>query len=251
MRHRWSQLAAMFDIIPAIDLFGGKCVRLTQGDYAQQTVYGDDPPAMAERWVSLGAQRIHTVDLEAARAGRPVQLEVIGKIVKRVSVPVQLGGGMRSRDHVDAAFDVGVQSIVLGTALITDPELADWCLSTYPDRVIVGLDARDGRVAVKGWQESTDVRALDIGEDLARRGAQTVIYTDISRDGMLSGPNIEGVGAMVGTGMRVIASGGVSTLDQIVALRDAGAAGAILGKAIYTGDLDVSAAIAAVSEARN
>jgi phosphoribosylformimino-5-aminoimidazole carboxamide ribotide isomerase len=238
----------MFEIIPAIDLYGGKCVRLTQGDYAQQTVYGDDPPAMAERWASLGAQRIHTVDLEAARAGHPVQLEVVGRIVERVAVPVQLGGGMRTRDDVRAAFDVGVRSVILGTALITDTEFADWCLSTYPDRVIVGLDARDGRVAVKGWQESTDIRALDIGQDLARRGARTVIYTDISRDGMLGGPNVEGVGAMVATGMRVIASGGVSTIEQIIALRGVGAAGAILGKAIYTGDLDVSAAIAAVSE---
>jgi phosphoribosylformimino-5-aminoimidazole carboxamide ribotide isomerase len=251
MRRPWSPPAAMFDIIPAIDLYGGKCVRLTQGDYKQQTIYGDDPPAMAERWVSEGAQRIHTVDLEAAAAGHPVQLDVIGRIVKRVAVPVQLGGGMRSRDDVQAAFDVGVRSVILGTALITDPEFADWCLSTYPDRVIVGLDARDGRVAVNGWQEKTDVQALDIGQDLASRGAQTVIYTDISRDGMLGGPNVNGVGAMVqATGMRVIASGGISAIAQIAALRAAGAAGAILGRAIYTGDLDVRTAIAAVSEAR-
>lgn len=241
----------MFEIIPAIDLYGGKCVRLTQGDYAQQTVYGDDPPAMAERWVASGAQRIHTVDLEAAAAGRPVQLDVIGAIVKRIDVPVQLGGGMRSRDHVKAALDVGVSSVVLGTALITDPKLADWCLATIPDRLIVGLDARDGHVAIKGWQEKTDVKMLDIGQDLARRGARTVIYTDISRDGMLGGPNVEGVGAMVqATGMRVIASGGVSTIGQIIALRGVGAAGVILGKAIYTGDLDVREAIAAVADER-
>jgi phosphoribosylformimino-5-aminoimidazole carboxamide ribotide isomerase len=240
----------MFEIIPAIDLYGGKCVRLTQGDYAQQTVYGDDPPAMAERWVTMGAQRIHTVDLEAAAAGHPVQLDVVGEIARRVSVPVQLGGGIRSRDHVKAALDAGVQSVILGTALITDPELADWCLATIPDRVIVGLDARDGHVAVKGWQEKTDILAIDIGQDLARRGARTVVYTDISRDGMLAGPNVDGVGAMVqATRMRVIASGGVSTIEQIMTLRDVGAAGAILGKAIYTGDLDVAAAIAAVSEA--
>jgi phosphoribosylformimino-5-aminoimidazole carboxamide ribotide isomerase len=204
---------------------------------------------MAERWVSVGARRIHTVDLEAAAAGQPVQLGLIEKIVKRVDVPVQLGGGMRSRDHIKAALDVGVQSVILGTALVTDPDLADWCLETIPDRVIVGLDARDGNVAVKGWQEKTDVKALDIGQDLARRGARTLIYTDISRDGMLGGPNVEGVGAMVqATGMRVIASGGVSTIEQIIALRDVGAAGAILGKAIYTGDLDVTEAIAAVSD---
>jgi phosphoribosylformimino-5-aminoimidazole carboxamide ribotide isomerase len=157
---------------------------------------------------------------------------------------------MRTRDDVEAAFDIGVSLIILGTALITDSEFADWCLSTYPDRVIVGLDARDGRVAVKGWQESTKVKALEIGRDLADRGAQSVIYTDISRDGMLGGPNVEGVGEMVrATRMRVIASGGVSSIDQIKALRDIGAAGAILGKAIYTGDLDLSAAIAAVAEA--
>jgi phosphoribosylformimino-5-aminoimidazole carboxamide ribotide isomerase len=238
----------MFEIIPAIDLYGGKCVRLTQGDYAQQTVYGDDPPAIAERWVGMGAQRIHTVDLEAAAAGHPVQLEVVGEIVKRAGVPVQLGGGMRTRDDIKAALDVGVDAVILGTALITHPELADWCFETIPDRVIVGLDARDGRVAVKGWQEKTDVQALDIGHDLALRGARTVVYTDISRDGMLGGPNVDGVGAMVqATGMRVIASGGVSTLDQIIALRGIGAAGAILGKAIYTGDLDVAEAITAVA----
>jgi phosphoribosylformimino-5-aminoimidazole carboxamide ribotide isomerase len=241
----------MFEIIPAIDLYGGKCVRLTQGDYAQQTVYGDDPAAIAERWVAMGAQRLHTVDLEAAAAGHPVQLEVVGEIIKRAGVPVQLGGGMRTRDDVKAALEVGVQSVILGTALITDPDLADWCLATIPDRVIVGLDARDGNVAVKGWQEKTDVRALDLGRDLANRGARTVVYTDISRDGMLGGPNVEGVGAIVqATGMRVIASGGVSTIDQIIALRDIGAAGAILGKAIYTGDLDVAEALAAVAEER-
>jgi phosphoribosylformimino-5-aminoimidazole carboxamide ribotide isomerase len=155
---------------------------------------------------------------------------------------------MRSRDHIKAALDVGVHSVILGTALITDPQLADWCLETIPERVIVGLDARDGKIAVKGWQEKTDVNALDIGQHLARRGARTVVYTDIGRDGMLGGPNIEGVEAMVqATGMRVIASGGVSSIEQIVALRNVGAAGAILAKAIYTGDLDVASAIAAVS----
>jgi phosphoribosylformimino-5-aminoimidazole carboxamide ribotide isomerase len=242
----------MFEIIPAIDLYGGKCVRLTQGDYAQQTVYGEDPPAIAERWVTMGAKRIHTVDLEAAAAGHPVQLAVVGEIVKRAGVPVQLGGGMRTRDDIKAALDAGVDSVILGTALITHPELADWCFEEIPDRVIVGLDARDGRVAVQGWQEKTDVEALDIGRDLAHRGARTVVYTDISRDGMLGGPNLDGVGAMVqATGMRVIASGGVSTIDQIIALRDMGAAGAILGKAIYAGDLNVAEAIAAVGEERS
>ncbi|MFN0071001.1 MAG: 1-(5-phosphoribosyl)-5-[(5-phosphoribosylamino)methylideneamino]imidazole-4-carboxamide isomerase [Chloroflexota bacterium] len=237
----------MFELIPAIDLHGGKCVRLTQGDYSQQTVYGDDPPAMAERWESLGAGRIHTVDLEAAAAGEPVQLEVIARIVQRVRVPVQMGGGMRAPEHVQAAFDAGVDSVILGTALITDPDFADWCLTKYADRIILGLDAREGRVAVRGWLERTDVLALDIAQDFARRGAKTVIYTDISRDGMLGGPNVDGVGAMVrASGMRVIASGGVSTMGHITALRDVGAAGAILGKAIYTGDLDLRAALAAV-----
>lgn len=241
----------MFEIIPAIDLRDGKCVRLTQGDYGRQTVFGDNPPAVARRWAELGAPRIHVVDLDGAAAGHPTQLGVIEQIARSVSVPVQLGGGIRTTETVQAAFDAGVSAVILGTAAVEDPAFADWCLRAHPDRCIIGIDARDGRVAVRGWLERTDVLATDLAQDFSRRGARTIVYTDISRDGMLDGPNLDGIREMVErTGLRVVASGGVSTVAQIVAVRDAGASGAIIGKALYVGSIDLTEALEAVAESR-
>lgn len=235
----------MFEIIPAIDLRDGKCVRLTQGDYAQTTVYGDDPAATALRWQSLGAPRIHVVDLDGAAAGHPTQLEVVRAIASRVTVPVQLGGGLRSIESVTAAFAAGVSDVILGTAAIENPSFLDECLAMYPGRVIVGLDARNGQVAVRGWLEQTTITVLDLTRTLEVRGADRIVFTDIARDGMLEGPNLSSLREVVeSTPLRVIASGGVSTVEQVLDVQSLGAAGAIIGKALYVGTFDLPTGLA-------
>ena len=241
----------MFEIIPAIDLQGGKCVRLVQGDFDRSTTYGDDPAGMARRWESAGATRIHVVDLDGAKEGGPRQLAIVGEIVKAVSVPVQLGGGMRTVDDIAAAVDVGVERVMVGTKAIEDPSFVDVALARFGERVGIGIDARDGRVAVRGWVDVSDVDAVDLARNMAERGVRTIVYTDIARDGMLIGPNTDAMRKMAEAvpSVAVIASGGVGAPQDILDLASTGTVGVIVGKAIYTGNVDLAAAIAALAAA--
>jgi phosphoribosylformimino-5-aminoimidazole carboxamide ribotide isomerase len=235
----------VFEVIPAIDLQGGRCVRLVQGDFDQATIYGDDPPGMARRWEAAGASRIHVVDLDGAKAGGPRQLDVVAEIVKAVGVPVQLGGGMRTIADVEAALAAGVDRVIVGTKAIEEPDFVDAALRMFGPRVGVGIDARDGRVAVRGWVDVSDVDALDLARDMARRGVRTIVYTDIARDGMLSGPNLEAMRRMAEAvpELGVIASGGVGAPGDILALATTGTVGVIVGKALYAGTVDLAEAI--------
>jgi phosphoribosylformimino-5-aminoimidazole carboxamide ribotide isomerase len=235
----------VFEIIPAIDLKDGRAVRLVQGDFAQATVYDDDPVAVARRWERAGAARLHVVDLDGSVAGAPAQLEIARAIARAVSLPVQLGGGLRAMEHLEAAFDAGLARCILGTAAIEDAAFVDAALARYKERIVGGIDARDGVVAVRGWLDSSGTDALDLARDLARRGVKTIVYTDIRRDGTLRGPNVEATERMVKAvpGVAVLGSGGVSDQGDLVALAEVGAAGAIVGKALYTGAIDLELAL--------
>lgn len=235
----------MFEVIPAIDLQGGRCVRLIQGDFDRATIYGDDPPGIARRWEAAGASTIHVVDLDGAKAGGPRQLEVVAEIARAVQVPVQLGGGMRTLEDVEAALAAGAQRIIIGTRAIEDPSFVDEALARFGERIGIGIDARDGRVAVRGWVEVSDVDALDLARSMSERGVRTIVYTDIARDGMLAGPNVEAMRRMAEAvpDVAVIASGGVAAPGDILDLASSGTVGVIVGKAIYTGNVDLAAAI--------
>lgn len=251
--HRWPALKddaegmTSFSIIPAIDIKDGRCVRLYQGNYDQVTVFDHDPVAVARKWEKLGAERLHIVDLDGAKAGRPVNAQVVFAIVRAINIPVQLGGGLRDHGTVDAAFQLGVERIVLGTAAIREPGLIARLVEDYADRVIVGVDARDGWVAAQGWLETSQIRAGDLIRRMGEIGVSSVIYTDIARDGTMRGPNLDAIRALVAAhGPDIIASGGVSSLDDLVALAQTGARGVIVGRALYTGAITLSDAISAV-----
>jgi phosphoribosylformimino-5-aminoimidazole carboxamide ribotide isomerase len=223
-------------VIPAIDLRGGLCVRLRQGDYGQETVFGDDPAAMAARWESEGASRIHLVDLDGARLGRPVNVEAVRSILDRVSVPCQLGGGVRDGETIAAWLDAGVERVIVGTQALRDPAWFREMAARYPSRLVLGLDARDGRVATEGWLEVSSVEAADLAgqfDDLPLGG---VVYTDIARDGMLEGPNLEATGSLARRlKSPVIASGGVGRLEDLAGLAGLPVAACIVGRALYEG----------------
>jgi phosphoribosylformimino-5-aminoimidazole carboxamide ribotide isomerase len=237
------------DIIPAIDIKDGKCVRLYQGDFAQVTVYDDDPTAMARRWVGQGAQRLHVVDLDGARAGHPVNTDSILAIVQSAAVPVQIGGGLRDESAVLAALELGVARVILGTAAVQQPKLIARLAERYGERIAVGVDARDGVVATSGWTEQAQVRAPQLVEHMASLGVRRVIYTDISRDGTLSEPNYEATAALVRLGgPAIIASGGVGRLEHLLRLASTGVEAVIVGRALYTGDLQLPAAIEALKQ---
>jgi phosphoribosylformimino-5-aminoimidazole carboxamide ribotide isomerase len=237
---------AVFEVIPAIDLQGGRCVRLVQGDFAQQTVYSDDPVAMARSMQAAGAPRLHVVDLDGARDGLPSNRPVIAAIAAALQIPLQVGGGMRSRDDVAATLALGVDRVILGTAAVRDPQLTAALLAEYGARIVIGIDARDGLVATEGWLTTSSVRATELVAQMTALGAQTIIYTDISRDGMLSEPNYAALTQLIrADGPTIIASGGVSRVDQVSRLAELGAGGVIIGKAIYTGHVDLEQAIAA------
>ncbi len=234
------------EVIPAIDLRGGRCVNLVQGDYDRETVFGDDPPAMARRWESLGAPRLHIVDLDGAREGAPRNLDAVRGICDAVSIPVQLGGGMRDVATARRAFDAGVDRVIIGTAAL-DLDKAGSFIAEFGDTVAAGIDARDGFVAVRGWLDTTKVRALDLAKKLAALGFGWIVFTDIQSDGMLKGTNVSALREMVeSVDASVIASGGITTIDDLRAAREAGAAGAIVGRALYTGALNLKKAIQAL-----
>ena len=241
------------EVIPAIDIRGGLCVRLEQGDYARETVFGDDPAAMARRWQEAGVPRIHVVDLDGAREGRPVNEEAVRSILSAVSVPVQLGGGVRDLSAVERCLSAGVGRVVLGTAAVKNPEVLVEAVSLYRERVVVGVDARDGIVATEGWMEASGVPVGELVRRLSEAGVRRVIYTDIARDGMMSGPNIGALAALLEetaglpSPVAVIASGGVSSPEHVRRLASVGVEGVIVGRALYTGALDLREALQAAS----
>ncbi|WP_055105477.1 1-(5-phosphoribosyl)-5-[(5-phosphoribosylamino)methylideneamino]imidazole-4-carboxamide isomerase [Paenibacillus ihumii] len=239
-----------FIIYPAIDIRGGKCVRLVQGDYGRETVYNDNPVEVAKSWEAQGGTFIHLVDLDGAKAGQPVNDELIGQIARSVQVPVQVGGGLRTLDDVKRLLSLGVSRVILGTAAIEDRQFTESVLGTYGDKVAIGIDARNGFVATRGWLETSEVQAEVLAKELAAKGAETFIFTDISRDGMMQGPNVDAIVALAkASGRTVIASGGVTVQDdllQLAAHAREGVGGAIVGKALYTGSIDLAAAIKAI-----
>ena len=228
-------------ILPAIDIIDGKCVRLTQGDYNRETVYSDSPAEQAAQWERDGAEYIHLVDLDGAKLGKPANLAAVKAITENVSVPCELGGGIRTLDDARAVFDAGVARIILGTIAIRQPELVDQMLAEFgAEKIVVGIDAKDGKAAVSGWLEDTGTDAMKLAADFAKKGVKRFIYTDISTDGMLSGPNLEAQAELCDTvpGCAVIASGGVACADDIAelaALNRPNLEGVIVGKALYDG----------------
>ncbi len=235
-------------LYPAIDIRGGRCVRLIEGDFERETVFGNDPAAMAEQWQSLGASWIHIVDLDGARDGVPRNAASIAAIRDRVDIPIQVGGGIRTEEDVVRYLDAGVERVVLGTIAIYEPELIESIAETWGDRIAVGLDARNGKLAGSGWIDQTEASAMNTALDLRNRGVKTFIYTDISRDGTLIGPNLPEIKVMVDAlGDGVIASGGVSQLSDLVGIRQTGATGVIVGRALYDGRITMPAALAALN----
>jgi phosphoribosylformimino-5-aminoimidazole carboxamide ribotide isomerase len=239
------------EVIPAIDLLGGKCVRLYQGDYDQSQVFGDDPVAVAKQWEDQGATRLHLVDLDGAKSGEPVNLAVIGKIAAALQIPVQVGGGLRDRTRFAELLGLGVQRGILGTVAVEQPELVGELCREFPGQVVVGIDARNGKVATKGWLETSEVEATELAQRMAKLGTAAIIYTDIHRDGTMQGPNMEALRELAESiDIPVIASGGVSSVQDLVnliKLEAVGVTGAIVGRAIYTGDVDLQEAIRAVT----
>jgi phosphoribosylformimino-5-aminoimidazole carboxamide ribotide isomerase len=241
-------------IFPAIDLRGGKCVRLRQGDYAQETVFGDDPVAMARRWADDGAEWLHLVDLDGAKAGRPVNHEVIGRIVSAVGIPCQVGGGLRDEAAIRLLLDdAGVNRVILGTAALKQPDWFAAMAAKYPGRLCLGIDARDSMVATEGWLDVSQTPALELARQFARLDLGAVIYTNIANDGMMQGVDdgtLRDLAALADLGVPVIASGGVTTADDVRRLRAVATdhprlVGAIIGRALYEGSLTLPAALAA------
>jgi phosphoribosylformimino-5-aminoimidazole carboxamide ribotide isomerase len=239
-----------FTIYPAIDMRGGKCVRLLQGDYNKETVYGDSPFEMARLFAKQGAQWIHMVDLDGAKEGRRIHDRFVIEVVRQLKVNVQVGGGIRTEEDVAYYLDNGVARVILGSAAISNPSFVKKMLTTYGERIAIGIDAKNGYVATEGWLNTSNVKAKELGKELAEAGAQTFIFTDIATDGMLSGPNIEAVADMArATGRNVIASGGVRSLHDLRTLKPfvhEGVTGAIIGKALYTNQFTVAEALKVV-----
>ncbi len=235
------------EVIPAIDLRGGRCVRLTQGDYDRETVFSDDPVEVARRWEAQGATRIHVVDLNGARKGQSINGEVVRKIIEAVEPPVQVAGGVRTLEAVQNWLDVGADRVILGTAAVRDPELAAEAARRHGERIVVSIDARGGVVAVEGWREETKLDAESFLQTLSALGVPRFVYTDINHDAMLDSPNYEMVEKMVGATERpIIAAGGVADVENLVRLAELGVEGAIVGLALYDGRVQLPEALAAV-----
>ncbi|HUT91704.1 MAG TPA: 1-(5-phosphoribosyl)-5-[(5-phosphoribosylamino)methylideneamino]imidazole-4-carboxamide isomerase [Thermoguttaceae bacterium] len=233
-------------IWPAIDLRGGKCVRLQQGDYARETVFGEDPAAMARHWVDEGAECLHLVDLDGARDGRPGNLASVEAILQAVDVSCELGGGIRSEDVIAKLLELGIERIVVGTRALKEP---DWFRRTcrkFPGKLVVGIDARDGRVATDGWLETSDVAAVDLARQFEGEPVAAIVYTDIATDGMLVGPNVSAMAEMqAAVDVPVVASGGITTAEDVARLAAVPMAGCIIGRALYEGRLTLPEAIRA------
>lgn len=239
-------------IYPAIDIRGGRCVRLTEGRFDAETVFADDPAEMALKWADCGAQWLHLVDLDGALAGEGKNLPVIERILQSVKLPVQLGGGIRNMQAIDKLLTMGVQRVILGSAAVKNPELVAEACRQYPGHIAVGIDAKNGDVAIEGWGQGSGVAAVELAKKMASYGVDKIIFTDISRDGMLSGVNAEATAALArACGVEIIASGGVASLEDIrrvKAVEADGVTGCIIGKAIYTGAVDLREALALAKE---
>ena len=233
-------------IWPAIDLRGGKCVRLKQGDYGRETVFGENPAEMARHWVAEGAERLHLVDLDGARDGEAGNLAAIEAILDAVDVPCELGGGIRDEQSISMLLDLGLQRLVIGTRALKDP---DWFTETcerFPDKLVVGLDARDGRVATDGWLETSDLSAVEVAHGMQSLPLAAVVYTDIATDGMMAGPNVSAMAEMKrAVTLPVVASGGVSCAKDVEDLASIGVDGCIIGRALYEGTLSIADALKA------
>ncbi len=235
-------------IWPAIDLRGGKCVRLRQGDYQQETVFSDCPEEMARRWVEQGARHLHLVDLDGARDGRLANRSAVAAIVQAVSVPCELGGGVRDQQTIEQLLELGLERLVIGTQAVREPEWFAAMARQFPGRLVVGIDARNGRVATDGWLETSGVDAIELATNLASLPIAAIVYTDIARDGMMQGPNVDAMAEMAArVEVPIIASGGVSTIDDVVRLTRTGVTGCIIGRALYEGTLTLTDALAAAA----
>lgn len=239
-------------IFPAIDIRGGKCVRLLKGDFAQETVFSDDPAAMARKWQQQGAQFLHLVDLDGALAGKSQNLATVRAILSVVTIPVELGGGIRTMANIDEVLALGVRRIILGSVAVHDPDMVKAACAKYGNRVVVGIDAKDGIVAVDGWGVSGNVQVGTLAKAMAEAGVRTIIYTDIARDGTLEGVNVEATARLAReSGVQIVASGGVKSVEDIRALKayeKDGIEGVIVGKSIYMGTLDLQEAIEIAGE---
>jgi phosphoribosylformimino-5-aminoimidazole carboxamide ribotide isomerase len=239
----------MMEVIPSIDLKGGRCVRLYQGDYAKETVFSDDPLGTAQHWESLGAFRLHVVDLDGAAGGQPRHLSMIAQIAAALRIPVQVGGGIRRMETIERYVKAGVKRVVLGTAAVENPKLVKEACQVFGEAIVLGIDARDGFVAVRGWKDKTSVLAVDMIEQMEALGARRFIYTDVARDGTLTEPNFQAISELMTKAKSpIIASGGVTSVDHLVRLSQLGVEGAIIGRALYTGDILLDKALARLRE---
>ena len=239
-------------IFPAIDIRGGKCVRLLKGDFNQETVFSDSPADMARKWQAQGAEYLHLVDLDGALAGSSQNLAAIKEILQVVDIPTELGGGIRSMEQIDQLLAMGITRVILGSVAVKNPDLVREACTKYGERIVVGIDAKDGIVAVEGWGESGNIGVVELAKKMKDAGVKTIIYTDISRDGTLSGVNVEATIKLAEeSGVKIVASGGVKSLEDIKALKKqeaVGIEGVIAGKSIYMGTLDLAAAIKIAKE---
>ncbi len=235
-------------MIPAIDLRGGNCVNLYQGDYSNETVFSDDPVQMALHWQSLGAPRLHIVDLDGAVAGKPGNLDIINTLAGAMMIPTQLGGGIRYMETIEQFLKAGIERVILGTAAVENRELVREACRRYRDSIMVGVDTRDGMITVRGWQEETKLKGIDFARRMADLGVKRFLCTDVVRTGTLTEPNFTAISELI-TELKlpVIAAGGVSSVEHLRMLKKLGAEGAIIGKALYTGDIDLKKALEAVS----
>jgi len=238
-------------IYPAIDLKDGQCVRLVQGRKEDKTVYSDTPGNLAVSFQEQGAQYLHVVDLDGAFEGGPRNLKAIKEIASSISIPFQVGGGLRTKEDVERLLGVGASRVIIGTRAVKNPAFIEKLLASFgPDKIVLGIDAKDGMVAIEGWVEKSSLQALEFGKTMHKMGVETAVFTDVSRDGLLQGPNLISIEEMArGSGLKIIASGGVSTVENLKALKnieDLGVNGAIIGKALYEGKISISEALNAV-----
>lgn len=236
-------------IIPAIDLINGEAVRLVQGDYNQKTVYDKDPVKVAIKFVEMGAQKLHLVDLDGAKAGHPVNTEVLEKISKEINIPIEIGGGIRNIEDIEKTLKAGADEVILGTSVIKNPEITKKALNEFGKKIVIGIDAKNGKVAISGWLDTTDVDAITLAQTIEKYGAQNIIYTDISKDGMMQGPNYEALKKLAqSVSLNITASGGVSSINNVKDLikiekEFSNINACIIGKALYTQDIDLNKAI--------
>jgi phosphoribosylformimino-5-aminoimidazole carboxamide ribotide isomerase len=242
------------DVIPAIDLLEGLCVRLYQGDYDKSQVFSENPVDVAKLWVEQGATRLHLVDLDGAKVGKLVNLQAIEAIANAVSVPIEVGGGLRDRSSVQQLFNLGVQWAILGTVAVEQPQLVQQLCQEFPQQIIIGIDARNGLVATRGWLETSEILATQLAVQMQELGAAAIIYTDINRDGTLTGPNLDALRELAAAiSLPIIASGGVSSVTDLLsllALEPQGVEGVIVGRALYTGDILLKEALRAIGPGR-